>query len=97
MNEGGQPGKKNGNVRAIWLCLAKGGGRWTPDEVAEAVNHPRKWVAQAMHNMTLRQGQLTRYKGAGGRCSFGVTAECIIPVGITVRDLADAGVMGGQP
>lgn len=90
------PGIRNGDVRQVWLRLCKEGGKWTPDEVAGFLRKPRDGVARMMHNMASRAGQLKRYKEPGNRCSFGVTVDCEIPFGITVRELADAGVVREQ-
>lgn len=83
-------GHKEGYVRTIWLHLCKEGGMWTPAEVAPLVNLGREHVARVMHNMVARGGQLVRKK-VNGRCQFGVTQDCSIPYGITVRQLIDAG------
>jgi hypothetical protein len=89
------PGKSQGYVRTIWLLLCREGGTWAPEEITAYVPATRDTIARCMHNMTTRQGQLKRYK-IQGRAHFGVTADCKIPDGITVRDLASAGVVATQ-
>lgn len=84
--------RDTGFARGIWLHIAKEGGTWTPDEIAQQFNVPRQTAALAMHNLTTRAKSLTRYKDRG-RAKFGVTRVCRIPYGLTVQELAEVGVI----
>lgn len=83
-----------GLLKDVWLHICREGGKWTPEEIAQHVGEPREKVARLMHNMTRRGSQLRRYKADNGRAQFGVTAECVIPAGLTVKELASAGIVG---
>lgn len=85
-------GHKQGYVRVIWLHLCKEGGWWTPMEVAPLIDMPHEKAARVMHNMVARANQLKRGK-VNGRVQFGVTPDCSVPFGITVRELAEAGAI----
>jgi hypothetical protein len=85
-------GRSTGASREIWLLMCKEGGRWTPEEMAEALNKSRHPTARKMHTMAGKMKQLKRFKEKG-RALFGVTSDCLIPFGITVKELAEVGVL----
>lgn len=84
--------RKTGVVKDIWLHICKEGGMWTPDEIAQEFGMPRETARVVMTSMQRRSGLLTTHK-ASNRVSFGVTAECRLPVGVTVKELASVGVI----
>lgn len=84
--------RKTGVVKDIWLHICKEGGRWTPEEIAQELGLPRESARVVMTSMQRRQGALTVTKNSN-RLSFGVTADCKVPMGVTVRDLAGVGVI----
>lgn len=88
----GGRGRANGESSVIWLHMCREGGRWTPEEMAVVLNKPREPVARKLHTMAGKMKQLKRYKERG-RAVFGVTPECLIPFGITVKELAEVGVL----
>lgn len=48
-------------------------------------------LLKSMH----KSGHVARYEPIGkeGRVKFGITTECKVPVGMTLKDLADAGAV----
>lgn len=82
---------RTGLSKRIWLHLLKEGGLFTPDELAQEFGAPRQIVALAMHNMVGRSGALHKVK-VGNRAKFGVTQTCALPYGLTLEDLAQAGL-----
>lgn len=80
---------RSGIVRDIWLHICREGGKWTPDEIAEEFSMSRKKVALTMHNMASRNGSLQRYTQSN-RAHFGVTKDCMIPLGISLAELENA-------
>lgn len=82
-------GKRTGLVKRIWLHIGSEGGWWTISEVADALGTSREAVNRTMHGMTTRQGLLCKSK-RGRLAAFGVTPECKIPNGLTLKDIASA-------
>lgn len=84
--------RNEGIARRIWILLAKEGGRWSPKEVSEELGIPFPAVNRALYGMANDYGSLSRVKvGKGSR--FGVTGKCVLPVGVTVGDLVEVGVV----
>lgn len=81
------------NNAEVWLMLAREGGRWTAGEVAERIELDQNNVANSLRTMT-EAGTVQRWERTEGvrtsRVRFGVTAECSVPRGITMRQISDA-------
>jgi hypothetical protein len=91
--EKGKRTYREGPSKDIWLHICTNGGRWTVDEIAEQFNLHRGKANHFLQEMTYRRGQLVRFHAPSGRVSFGVTKECAVPFGVTIRDLASAGLI----
>jgi hypothetical protein len=74
----------SGYTAEAWRTIASG-GRWTIAEVQKAchVHHP-KLIQNAVMSMAT-SGMLIRYEGE--RIQYGVTEDCTIPRGMTLREV----------
>lgn len=77
---------KNGMHKAIWLHIHHEGGTWTADEIGEEFGIDRQKANVAMHNMAARAKQLQRGR-RGSKTAFHVTDACVIPGGVTLKEL----------
>lgn len=73
----------------IWKHLLREGVCAT-NEVANALCMPRPKVTQAL-NQLAKYGSLKRYdrEEGSGFLRFGVTKECKVPQGVTVREIIE--------
>jgi hypothetical protein len=81
---------------AVWLMMLKEGGRWTAAEVGARVGMDQTAAACALRSMH-EFGTIQKWgrSETNDRVRFGVTVECKVPRGITVRDVMD--LMGAAP
>ena len=84
--------KNAGLVKKMWLHIAKEGGRWTPEEIAIALGENKEVVNRALHSMAGRRRCLSKI-AIKGKPKFGVTEDCVIPRGITVKEMAEIEVV----
>lgn len=80
----------NGIQKKIWLHICKEGGKWSVEETAQSLNLEKSRCNTAMHNMASRASMLVRSYDDRGRTVFGVTADCTVPFGMTVDEIAGA-------
>lgn len=76
-------------VKTIWLHLLIEGGRWKPVDMRRLLGcHPRRLDA-LLYSMK-GNGYLTSFRDDGRKngVAYGVTPQCRIPGGVTLRDLA---------
>jgi hypothetical protein len=79
----------SGYTAKAWMTIASG-GRWTAPEVkAELPNEDPKLIDNAIRAM-LASGMVMRYEG--DHPTYGVTWDCTIPRGVSVKQLLQ--VMG---
>lgn len=72
----------------MWLAILKEGGRSTAGEaaaMARAEVPPGPVLAQLVKNGALRRYEAPEGKRQGLR--FGVTADCTVPLGVTIADI----------
>jgi predicted ArsR family transcriptional regulator len=85
--------RNNGTTRDVWLrMLADGGRSATANEIAEEMSIRAMAVAQSLCRMAAG-GMAKRYKMGRRNVVFGVTADCKVPKGITIAELAQVGVL----
>lgn len=86
----------SGTSRTLWLWLRARGGHWTVQEVAARTGLDSQEVFRSLHAMSRRRlveqvapepGQL--------RKRYGVTDDCLVPLGITVREASTGKKTGG--
>jgi hypothetical protein len=87
-------GMQNGQTKAVWLLIAREGGRWSVREVTDTLGDDFDSVSQGLHRMA-QLGCLTHYPRTTqrNRVTFGVTAQCKVPQGVTLADLLAIGVL----
>lgn len=85
------------NIARLWLLMLKEGGRWKSPELASALSVT---PAQAMHalNAMATRGYASRQLLPGSlpgrpRYQYGVDENCLVPQGVTVKHLMEAGVL----
>lgn len=96
------PSARNGNALAVWLRILAEGGRWTVDDVTAAFpDMERSQASTLLHGLTLRGPALKRFervKGMpGSRIKFGISEDCLLPHGVSIRALAAIGFRFTQP
>lgn len=78
---------RTGSVKAAWLLMLGEGGRWSSKDISEKLG---KDLHSHLYRM-MEQGYAIRYSGSDGvPVRFGVTNECKVPLGITLRDIVEA-------
>lgn len=80
-----------GISRAVWLLMLREGGRWRPPELSKSLSqHMDGSTLTAMVNT----GALRRFPLLGKKGSeYGVTLGCKVPIGVTLKDLVEAGAL----
>lgn len=83
-----------GNNKRMWLHLLAEGGRWSIAEIAEATHMNAGAVGSGLYRMTL-QGMVTQHPTSRGRArtEFGVSLACKVPLGVTLAELQQIGVL----
>lgn len=78
---------RTGNVKAAWLLMLSEGGRWSSKEISTRLG---KDLHSHLYRMT-EQGYVSRYPSSEDEpVQFGVTNDCKVPLGVTVRELMEA-------
>lgn len=88
--------KPNPLTRQVWVFLLSQGGWWT---VAEAIKHNPAWaeslstrqqVSAALRNFH-QYGSCEQRLPPGARdYQYAVTPPCVVPLGVTLRDIMEA-------
>jgi predicted transcriptional regulator len=78
---------------AVWLMMLREGGRWTAAEVGERLSLDQTAAAGSLRSM-YEFGTVQKWERSetNDRVRYGVTVDCKIPRGVTVKDVA--GLMG---
>lgn len=86
---------RNGNHKLVWLHLLKEGGRWSVAEIAAAIRMKPGAVNSCMYRFVLQGMVIRKPTNKKGRAmsDFGVTKQCRIPVGVTIAELEEIGVL----
>jgi hypothetical protein len=80
---------RTGTAREAWLLLFKEGGRWTAKDMEQEMG---KDVHRNLGRL-VDNGYAVKYGEGRNKVSFGVTADCKVPIGVTVKELQQ--VLGG--
>lgn len=72
----------------LWLAMLKEGGRWKPKELAQKVREDGVLVSQALNSM-VTTGYARRFPRTERFFVYGVTPDCRVPMGVTVREVAE--------
>lgn len=80
--------RQNGDSAALWLAILKEGGRSTSGEAAAATGRKPTGLNSVLDSLA-RAGSLRKYPAPAGHhgVRFGVTADCIVPHGVSVADI----------
>lgn len=75
----------SGYTAKAWMTVASGGGLWTMQEIRKACSqYDGHLIDNAVRSM-VSAGMLVRQEGASPK--YGVTSDCAIPRGLTLRQL----------
>jgi predicted transcriptional regulator len=76
---------------AVWLAMLKQGGRWTAAEVGALIGTDQSAAGTALRSMS-DFGTVHRWdrSDTNDRVRYGVTADCKVPRGVAVKDIAEA-------
>lgn len=78
---------RTGSVKAAWLLMLGEGGRWSSKDISQKLG---KDLHSHLYRM-MEQGYAIRYAGGDGEpVRFGVTTDCKVPLGVTMRDIMEA-------
>lgn len=78
---------RTGNVKAAWLLMLTEGGRWSSKEISKKLG---KDLHSHLYRMT-EQGYVLKYPSTeDDPVQFGVTTDCKVPLGVTMRDIMEA-------
>jgi hypothetical protein len=81
-------------TKTSWLHILKEGGRWTTGEMSEVLGTDH-CNSRGFLNSMVAAGSLKRFEPTepGGKITFGVTVDCRVPMGVTLADLMQIGVV----
>ena len=85
---------RTGTTKAAWLFLLREGGRWTAVDIADELGDSNQEVMQMIAAMV--SGGLVRRYEKQKPCAYltyGVTAACKVPRGVTIAELAECGAV----
>jgi predicted transcriptional regulator len=76
---------------AVWLMMLKQGGRWTAAEIGVHLGTDQSSAATALRAM-VEFGTMARWDRSetNDRVRFGVTADCKVPRGVSVKEITEA-------
>lgn len=79
---------RTGSVKRAWLLMVTQGGRWSASEVQQELGHDLHAHLQRM----VESGHAKKFPGGAKSNSvkFGVTTDCKVPIGVTLKELAKA-------
>ena len=76
-------------TKDAWLLLLREGGWWSCAEVTERLFlGPEDGVHGVLHNMFMRGG--VKRQKIGKLLHYGVTPDCLVPEGATLKEIQEA-------
>ncbi len=76
---------------SIWLHLLREGGRWRASEVAIHMDIEDNVARPTLNSMALSKA-VVKYRLNGKHVEYGVTDECKVPLGVSIKALRENGI-----